>query len=119
MHFRSSYVRNAVGVMKYDLPNIHPGEVLREEFLIPLGLTAYRLSKDIGVPQTRISEILAEKRSISADTARRLGRYFGTSAQFWLGLQNAYDLEEEDRRGVSLDDIPRCPALKADPALVE
>jgi len=73
------------------LPNIHPGEVLSTEFLEPLNITPYRLSKDIGVAQTRISEILAEKRSITADTALRLSRYFGNSAQFWLNLQTQYD----------------------------
>ena len=77
------------------LPNIHPGEVLREEFLIPLEISAYRLSKDLGVPQTRISMILQGKRRISADTALRLSHYFGTSAKFWLGLQDDFDLEEE------------------------
>ena len=77
------------------LENIHPGEVLREEFLEPLEITAYRLSKDLGIPQTRISEILKGRRRISADTALRLSRYFGNSAKFWLGLQNDYDLEEE------------------------
>lgn len=76
------------------LPNIHPGEVLDEEFLKPLGLSAYRMSKDIGIPQTRTSEILKGRRSISVDTALRLSRYFGTSAKFWLGLQSDYDLEE-------------------------
>ena len=79
------------------LPNIHPGEILREEFLLPLGITAYRLSKDIAVPQTRISEILAERRSVTADTAARLGRYFNTSSKFWLNLQAAFDLEEIER----------------------
>mgnify|MGYP000952762249 CR=1 FL=1 len=77
------------------LKNIHPGEVLQEEFLEPLSITAYRLSKDIDIPQTRISEILRGNRSITADTALRLSRYFGNSAQFWLGLQNDYDLEEQ------------------------
>ncbi len=76
------------------LQNIHPGEILRLEFLEPLGITSYRLSKDIGVAQTRISEILAEKRSITADTALRLSRYFGNSAQFWLNLQAQYDLRQ-------------------------
>ncbi|MEZ5069893.1 MAG: HigA family addiction module antitoxin [Bacteroidales bacterium] len=77
------------------LDNIHPGEVLREEFMVPLEITAYRLSKDLGIPQTRISEILKGRRRISADTALRLSRYFGNSAKFWLGLQDDYDLEEE------------------------
>ena len=77
------------------LKNIHPGEVLQEEFLKPLGISAYRLSKDIGIPQTRLSEILKFRRRITADTALRLAKYFGNSAQFWLGLQNDFDLEEE------------------------
>jgi antitoxin HigA-1 len=76
------------------LPNIHPGEILQLEFLEPLDITPYRLSKDIGVAQTRISEILSAKRSITADTALRLSRYFGNSAQFWLNLQNQYDLRQ-------------------------
>lgn len=79
------------------LPNIHPGEVLLEEFLKPYGISAYRLSKDIGIPQTRTSEILKGRRRITADTALRLSRYFGNSPQFWLGLQNDYDIEEELR----------------------
>lgn len=77
------------------LLNIHPGEFLQEEFLIPLQITAYRLAKDIGIPQTRISEILKENRRITADTALRLSYYFGNSPKFWLGLQDDYDLEEE------------------------
>ncbi|MFN8844354.1 MAG: HigA family addiction module antitoxin [Chryseotalea sp.] len=77
------------------LKNIHPGEVLQEEFLTPLEITAYKLSKDIGIPQTRISEILKGNRRITADTALRLSKYFGNSAKFWLGLQDDYDLEEE------------------------
>ena len=77
------------------LDNIHPGEILKEEFMVPLEITAYRLSKDLGIPQTRISEILKGRRRISADTALRLSRYFGNSAKFWLGLQDDYDLEEE------------------------
>lgn len=79
------------------LKNIHPGEVLSEEFLIPLGISAYRLSKDIGIPQTRLSEIVKCRRRITADTALRLSKYFGNSPQFWLGLQNDFDLEEESR----------------------
>lgn len=79
------------------LPNIHPGEVLNEEFLKPLGLTPYRLAKDTFLPQTRISEILKGKRRITADTALRFAAYFGSTADFWLGLQNDYDLEEERR----------------------
>lgn len=76
------------------LKNIHPGEVLMEEFLLPLEITAYRLSKDIGIPQTRISEILKGNRRITADTALRLSQYFGNSAKFWLGLQDDFDIEE-------------------------
>lgn len=77
------------------LKNIHPGEILKEEFLIPLEISAYRLSKDIGIPQTRISEIIKGNRRITADTALRFSRYFGNSAKFWLGLQDDFDLEEE------------------------
>jgi addiction module HigA family antidote len=77
------------------LPNIHPGEILDKEFLMPLNITAYRLSREIKIPQTRISEIVKGKRKITADTALRLSKYFGNSPQFWLGLQNDYDLEEE------------------------
>ena len=80
------------------LPNIHPGEILLEEFLIPMKISAYKLSKDIGIPQTRTSEIIKGKRSITADTALRLSHYFGNSAKFWLGLQNDFDLEEEQIR---------------------
>jgi addiction module HigA family antidote len=76
------------------LTNIHPGEVLMEEFLIPMKISAYRLSKDIGIPQTRTSAILKGVRGITADTALRLSIYFGNSAKFWLGLQDDYDLEE-------------------------
>jgi len=77
------------------LENIHPGEILMEEFLKPLEITAYRLSKDLGIPQTRISEIIKGRRRISADTALRLSKYFGNSAKFWLGIQDDFDLEEE------------------------
>jgi addiction module HigA family antidote len=77
------------------LNNIHPGEVLSEEFLKPLSISAYRLSKDIAIPQTRISAILKGRRRITADTALRLSKYFGNSAKFWLGLQDDFDLEEE------------------------
>ncbi len=77
------------------LKNIHPGEVLVEEFLTPLGITVYRLSKDIGIPQTRILEIIKCRRRITADTALRLSKYFNNSAKFWLGLQNDFDIEEE------------------------
>ncbi|HEX5002618.1 MAG TPA: HigA family addiction module antitoxin [Bacteroidia bacterium] len=77
------------------LKNIHPGEILMEEFLSPLNITAYKLSKDIGIPQTRVSEILKGNRRITADTAIRLSQYFGNSAKFWPGIQDDFDIEEE------------------------
>jgi len=77
------------------LNNIHPGEILLEEFLIPLKISAYKLSKEINIPQTRVSQILKGRRRITADTALRLSNYFGNSAKFWLGLQDDYDIEEE------------------------
>ena len=77
------------------LANVHPGEILFHEFLEPLEITAYRLSKDLNIPQTRISEIVKGNRRITADTALRLSKYFGNSAKFWLGIQNDYDIEEE------------------------
>ena len=80
------------------LANIHPGEVLREEFLIPLEISAYKLSKDIDIPQTRISQILKGKRRITAETALRFASYFGTTAQFWLGIQNDFDIEKEKEK---------------------
>ena len=79
------------------LSNIHPGEVLLEEFLKPLNISAYKLSKDIGIPQTRTSEIIRGNRSITADTALRLSYYFGNSAKFWLGIQHDFDLEEQKK----------------------
>ena len=79
------------------LKPIHPGEILLKEFLEPLGISAYRLSKDIGIPQTRISEIINKKRRISADTALRFSKYFGNSAKFWLGLQDDFDIDEENK----------------------
>jgi addiction module HigA family antidote len=90
------------------LSNIHPGEILLEEFLKPLNISAYRLSKDLGIPQTRTSEIIKGHRSITADTAIRLSYYFGNSAKFWLGLQNDFDLEEEKKsKGVEFKHIKR------------
>ncbi len=77
---------------KRDFIPIHPGEILLEEFLNPMGISQYRLAKDISVPQRRISEIVQGKRAITADTALRLGRFFGMEAQFWLNLQARYDL---------------------------
>lgn len=88
------------------LKNIHPGEILLEEFLIPLDITPYRLSKDLKIPQTRISEITKGNRRITADTAIRLSQYFGNSAKFWLGLQNDYDIEEEqENKGEEIQSI--------------
>ena len=91
------------------LKNIHPGESLQEEFLIALEISAYRLSKDIGIPQTRISEIVKCKRRITADTALRLSKYFGNSAKFWLGLQDDFDIEEErNQKKTELNAIKQC-----------
>ena len=90
------------------LPNIHPGEVLVEEFLKPYSITAYRLAKELSLPQTRISEIINGRRRITADTALRLSQYFGTSPKFWLGLQDDYDIEEEkSTKTVILQSIKR------------
>ena len=83
---------------------IHPGEILLEEFLNPMGISQYRLAKDTSVPARRINEIVHGARAITADTALRLGRYFGTSAQFWLNLQTHFDLEvQQDKIGARLD----------------
>jgi antitoxin HigA-1 len=79
------------------LPPVHPGEILREDYLRPLGLSMNKLALDLHIPVTRISEIVHERRGITADTAMRLGRYFNTSARFWLNLQAAYDLEVAER----------------------
>ncbi|MBA7550199.1 hypothetical protein ES705_42707 [subsurface metagenome] len=84
------------------LSNVHPGEILLEEFLRPMEITAYRLSKDTEIPQTRISQIIKRKRRITADTALRLSSYFGNSAKFWLGLQDDYDIEEERNNHVEI-----------------
>lgn len=89
---------------KPKLDPIHPGEVLLEEFLIPLGISQYRLAKDISVPPRRINEIVRGQRSITADTALRLARFFQTTERFWLNLQTRFDLEiEKDRLGDRLD----------------
>ena len=89
---------------KRDFDPIHPGEILLEEFLRPMDISQYRLAKDISVPQRRISEITQGKRSITADTALRLGRYFGIEAQFWLNLQSRYNLlRAEDKLDQRLD----------------
>jgi addiction module HigA family antidote len=92
------------------LNNIHPGEVLQEEFLEPMSISAYRLSKDIGIPQTRVSQILKGNRRITADTALRLSKYFGTSAKFWLGLQDDFDLEEESQ--AKKDELKAIPSIQ-------
>jgi len=92
------------------LDNIHPGEILMEEFLKPMEITAYRLSKDLEIPQTRISQILKGKRRITADTALRLSSYFGNSAKFWLGLQDDYDLEEE--KVINMDIFRKISGIK-------
>lgn len=87
-----------------DFPPAHPGEVLREDFLKPLGMSQYALAKALGVPEIRISEIVNGKRAISPDTALRLARYFGTSAEFWLGMQISFDLEvARERVGATIE----------------
>jgi len=91
------------------LPNIHPGEVLKEEFLDPMGISAYRVAKDTGIPQTRVADVIHGRRRVTADTALRLGKYFGVSARFWLGLQDDYDLEEELE--TKEEEIERIPTL--------
>lgn len=96
------------------LKNIHPGEVLKEEFLKELNISAYRLSKDTGIPQTRISEIIKGTRRVTADTALRLSKYFGNTAKFWLGLQDDFDLEEEQsNKHAELDSIKHYSASAA------
>ena len=96
------------------LNNTHPGEILQEEFLLPFKITAYRLSKDIGIPQTRVSEIIKGNRRITADTALRLSAYFGNTPKFWLGIQDDYDIEEETfAKGAMLKSIK---ALKSNVA---
>lgn len=90
------------------LANIHPGEILNYEFLKPFEITAYRLSKDLKIPQTRIVEIIKGNRRITADTALRLSKYFGNSPKFWLGIQNDYDIEEEkENKKKELSEIPQ------------
>ncbi len=86
------------------MPPVHPGELLREEFLEPMGITPYKLAKDIGVPAPRVYDIVREKRAISADTALRLARYFGMSEGFWMNAQAHYDLEvAKDEAGESIE----------------
>lgn len=93
------------------LPNIHPGEILREEFLKPMGISQYRLSKAIGVPAIRINKICAGKRSVTADTALRFSRAFGITPGFWLGLQADYDTEEAEK--IAGDSLARITPLAA------
>jgi addiction module HigA family antidote len=90
------------------LSNIHPGEILREEFLKPFKITAYRLAKDTMIPATRVSEILKGRRRITADTALRLSKFFGNSPDFWLGIQMEYDLRKE--RQAIQEDLEKIPA---------
>jgi len=93
------------------IPNVTPGEILFEEFLSPMKISAYRLAKDTNMPATRISEIIKGRRKLTADTALRLSQYFGNSADFWLGIQDEYDLRKErERLKVELKRIPRAIA---------
>jgi addiction module HigA family antidote len=92
------------------LPNIHPGEILGEEFLKPFKITAYRLAKDTMIPATRVSEILKGRRRITADTALRLSKFFGNSPDFWLGIQMEYDLRKE--RHAIQEDLEKIPAYR-------
>lgn len=100
--------------MKTKLKPVHPGEVLREEFMVPLGLSMNRMALDLRVPVTRIAEIVHERRSITPDTALRLGRLLGTTAEFWLNLQTRYDLEltrDREQARVMREVQPRKPAV--------
>ena len=95
------------------IDNIKPGEILLEEFLKPFEISAYRLSKDTGMPATRISQILKGNRRITADTALRLSKYFGNSADFWIGIQDEFDLREEAVRiEAELDRIPKAVCIR-------
>lgn len=90
------------------MPNIHPGEILLKEFLIPMEISQYKLSKDLKIPQTRVSQIIKGNRRITADTALRLSKYFGNPAKFWLGLQDDYDIEEFKNKLIDeLAEIPK------------
>jgi addiction module HigA family antidote len=94
------------------MPPVHPGEMLREEFLVPMGLTPHALAMALQVPATRIAEIVKEKRGISGDTALRLGHYFRTSAQFWMNLQSHYELElARDSAGPEFEDAIKPAAV--------
>jgi len=98
--------------MKTTLPLVTPGEILREEFLVPLGLSAYRVAKDIGVSPTAIGQILGGERAITPDMAHRLGSYFGMSAEFWLNAQSHHDLRKLEREAPARPKIEICAALK-------
>jgi addiction module HigA family antidote len=114
MKSRSSTTTKAQRATPDRLPPVHPGEVLLEEFLKPMSITQYRLAKDISVPARRVNEIVLHKRGITADTALRFGRYFGTSEQFWLNLQSEYDLDvERDRLGDRLNSEVVKPRVSA------
>jgi len=93
------------------IKNIHPGEILKEEFLNEFHITAYKLAKDTNIPPTRISQIIKGRRSISADTALRFSKYFGTTPDFWLGLQMEYDLRKES--GIKAKEIKSIKSLNA------
>ena len=96
------------------IPNVTPGEILLEEFLIPMGITAYRLAKDTSMPATRVSQIIKGNRRITADTALRLSRYFGNSADFWLGIQDEFDLRAQEKRlEAELRTIPKAQVLNS------
>jgi addiction module HigA family antidote len=112
---RSWIITERRAAMAKKLPPVHPGEVLREEFLRPLNLSPYAVARAVGVPRTRIERLANEQTPVTADTALRLGRYFGTSAAFWMGIQTQYDLERaEDELGATLRKI--APAREAKPA---
>lgn len=96
------------------LNNVHPGEILLEEFLVPMNISAYKLAKTVGIPQTRVSEIIHGRRSITADTALRFSRFFGTSAAFWLNLQMMYDIEEVERAKKEELDAIKCVVTVAE-----
>ena len=99
--------------MTKKLPPVHPGEVLREDFLRPMKLSPYRVARAIGVPRTRIERLANEQTAVTADTALRLARYFGTSPAFWMGIQTQYELERaEDRLGAELRKIEPAPEAK-------
>ena len=106
-------IKKRSAMKKNLLPLTTPGEVLNEEFLIPMGISQYRLAKDIGISSRRINEIVHGKRAVTPDTALRLGKYFSVSAQFWLNLQARYDLQTAERKSDFLSRIHPCPALLA------